>query len=328
MRGRALFWYRESLPGLTGLMKSKAAMRIKELASEEVASLIRRPASGRPAETTNPDSGESPVQGDYRRWQIKGGDPAFDAELKQVERGMVVLKKKADDQIVKIDFDNLSDGDQEAVSDWTLRELDRIWKLGTARIGPRDSRENVKSKELARGLEGAWIRTAFAIDGRCERSREKAARSWHFPVPGVPGSKKSSCPFPSRLRKISADARLIVIGRLNIKYAACPFCGGTGLAKRPSGAWIGLSYERKPIVFPNGQRGAMQNVQVLVKMSAVQRNRPFRQVPAPRAAGLGTVYSGKVAPRQFFHLHRLGRTRRVCVLLDEPRFQICMLRGT
>ena len=37
MRERALFWYRKSLSGLHGLMKSKAELRIKEIAPEEVA---------------------------------------------------------------------------------------------------------------------------------------------------------------------------------------------------------------------------------------------------------------------------------------------------
>ena len=129
MRERALFWYRKSLPDLTGLMRTKAAMRIKELAPEEVASLIRPPASGRLAGTANANNGESSGLDGYRRWQFKGGESSFDAELKQVERAMVVLKKKADEQIVKIAFDNLSDGDQEVVSDWNSAKSDRIWGL-------------------------------------------------------------------------------------------------------------------------------------------------------------------------------------------------------
>ncbi len=64
MRERAVFWYRESLPSLTGLMRSKALMRIKELAPEEFASFIRPPVSDRPAERTGPGSGEWPAQ----RW--------------------------------------------------------------------------------------------------------------------------------------------------------------------------------------------------------------------------------------------------------------------
>ena len=185
MEERALFWYRKSLPALTGLMKSKAEMRIKELVANEVASFIPSPF-GRPAETANPDSGDATPHGDCRRWQIKGSDPPFDAELKQVEHATVVLKKKADDQIAKIAFDNLSDGDQEVVSDWTLGQSDRIWNFGTAKIGPRKAaRPCEPGKWPKHSMERASARCYLSI-GRRPQSKEQAAQSWNCPVPGAP----------------------------------------------------------------------------------------------------------------------------------------------
>ena len=322
MGERALFWYRKSLPALTGLMKSKAEMRIKELAPEEVASLIRHPSSGRPAETADADSGESP-HGECRRWQIKGGDSPFDAELKQVERAMVVLKKKADDQDLTVAFDNLSDGDQEVVSDWTLRQADRIWGLGTAKIGPRESREAVRAKELARALDGACLRTVFSIDRTSSTESGKSGAKLELSGSWDSKLKKIVLPLPQAISaQISRDAKLAVMGRLNIKYTACLFCGGTGLAKCPKCSH-GLVYhlESKPIVLPNGQRGT-QNVRVSETCRQCNGTGRLGKCQHHELQAWEPFGTQKLPQSSFFTFTDSGGARRVCVALDEPRFQI------
>ena len=69
MRERALFWYRKSSFGLTGLMKSKAEMRIKELAPEEVASFTTPPVSGRPDEDTRTGPAETSLP-EHTSWTV------------------------------------------------------------------------------------------------------------------------------------------------------------------------------------------------------------------------------------------------------------------
>ena len=129
MRERALFWYRKSLFDLTGLMKSKAEMCIKELAPDEVASASgRRPPAGWPRRRT-------PTAAMRRRptfaaaGRPRAAIPFSMPSCSKWNCAQVVLKKKASDQVVKIAFDDLSDGDQETVSDWTLRQTDRIGSL-------------------------------------------------------------------------------------------------------------------------------------------------------------------------------------------------------
>jgi hypothetical protein len=323
IRERALLWYRRSLPGLAGLAKSKAELRIKELGPKEVAIQVSSAASNRSAENAKPPSGYSLAQGDYRRWQVKGGDSPLDAELKRVEHAMVVLKKKADDQIVTVAFDNLCDGDQVVVSDWTLRESDRIWDLETAKIGPRDSREAVKAKELAKALDGACVRTVFSIDQTASTEQGKSGAK--LKLSGSWGSKLSEIvlPLPQAVSaQIARDAKLVVMGRLNIKYAACPLCGGTGLAKCPNCSH-GVVYhtESKPIVFPNGQR-IMENVQVAAKCPKCGGTGHFGQCEQHKLQAWEPFGTRKLPQGSFFTFTDSNGARRVCFALDEPRFQI------
>ena len=322
MEERALFWYRKSLPALTGLMKTKAEMRIQELVPEEVAS-FRPLASGRPAETANPDSGDTTPHGDCRRWQIKGSDSPFDAELKQVEHAMVVLKKKADDQIVKIAFDSLSDGDQEVVSDWTLGQTDRIWNLGTAKIGPRESREAVRAREMAKALDGTYVRAVFFIDRTSSTEQETGGAKLELSGPWRSKLKEIVLPLPQAISaQISREAKLVVMGRLNIKYWACSFCGGTGLAKCPKCSH-GLIYhwESKSVILINGQRG-MQSVKVSQTCPQCKGTGRIGKCQHHELQTWEPFGTQKPPHGSFFTYTETEGARRVCVALDEPRYQI------
>jgi len=244
--------------------------------------------------------------------------------LKQVERAMVALKNKTDGQIVKIAFDNLSDGDQEVVSDWTLRESDRIWELGPAKTGPRESRESVEAKELAKALDGASVRTVFSIDRASSTEQGKSGVKLHLTGCWDSKLKEIVLPLPQGLMaQISRDAKLIVEGRLNVKYAACPLCGGTGLLKCPNCSH-GFRYhtENKPIVFPNGNR-IVQSVQVSEKCrlcGGTGRHGECRQHDLQAWEPFGTR---KLPQGSFFTFTSSKGARRVCVALDEPCIQIC-----
>ena len=322
IQDRALLWYRKSLPGLTGLAKSKADLRIRELGPKEVATQASSAASGRSSETTRSDSGYSQGHADYRRWQVKDADSPLDAALERVEHATVVLRKKADDQIVTIAFDNLSDGDQAVASDWTLRQSDRIWDLPIARIGAHDSREAVKARELAKAINGAGVRTTFTIEQTSLAEKGKGAKlrlggSWDTKL------KEIVLPLPEEVSaQISRGASLVVLGKLNINFAACPLCGGSGLAKCPNCS-RGLVYhtESKPIIFPSGQR-IMDSVRVASKCPRCNGTGHLGECNQHKLQAWEPFGTRKLPQGSFFTLTDSKGARRVCFALDEPRFQI------
>ncbi len=235
---------------------------------------------------------------------------------------MVVLKK-ADGEIVKIAFDSLSDGDQEVVSDWTLRESDRIWGLETSRIGPRDSRESVKAKELAKALDGACVRAVFSLDRASAAEQGKGGAK--LELSGFWRSKLSQIvlPVPQSLsEQIPQNAKLVVMGHLNFKYVACPFCGGTGLAKCPRCSH-GLVYhtEHKTVVLPSGQR-LTQDVQVSTRCMQCNGTGRFGKCERHQLQAWEPFAMQKLPQGSFFTFTDSDGARRVCAALEEPRFQI------
>ena len=236
----------------------------------------------------------------------------------------MISRLKADDQIVKIAFETLSEGDQEVVSDWTLRECDRIWRLGTARIGPRESREGAKAKELAKALDGAYVRTVFSIDQTSSAEQSKSGPTLGLFGPWGSKLKEIVLPLPSPLSaEVTRDAKLVVMGRLNFRYAACPFCGGTGLAKCPNCSH-GLVYhtERKSVALPGGQR-IVQNVQVSTACRQCNGSGRFGKCQQHELQAWEPFGKQKLPQGSYFTFTDSNGARRVCVVLDEPRSQIC-----
>ena len=299
------FENRKSLSALSEPQKSKAGLGIKGHGPEEVAPLAS-PAGSRPSAESKSGGGDWVVLEDYRRWQVKGDNPPLFAELKKVERTMVVLKKKADGELAKVAFDDLGSHDQEIVSDWTMRESDRIWERGAEKIGPREYREAVRCREMTRELEGACVRAVFFIDQVSSTEEGKGAKlnlsgQWGFKL------KEIVLPLPQEFSaRISGVSRLVVLGKLRVKYTVCPACGGTGQAKCTK-CNHGL---------------VLQKDGKLAKCPQCKGTGLFGECQQHKLQAWEPFGTRKLPQGSFFTFTATKGARRVCFALDEPRFQI------
>ena len=112
------------------------------------------------------------------------------------------------------------------------------------------------------------------------------------------------------------------MGRLNVKYAVCPLCAGTGLAKCPRCSH-GLIYhtERKSVVLPGNQH-IVQDVKVSERCWQCNGTGRFGKCRQHELQAWEPFGKQKLPQGSFFTFTDSDGARRVCVALDEPRFQI------
>jgi len=176
---------------------------------------------------------------------------------------------------------------------------------------------------LARILDGAAVRAVFSVQETSAADQGKSGAKLHLSGAWDSKLKEIILPLPLEISaNIPRNSTLVVEGRLSIKYAACPLCGGTGKAKCPN-CLHGLVYhtENKPIVFPNGQR-INQSVQVGTPCPQCKGTGRFgdcHQHNLPVWEPFGTR---KLPQGSFFTLTDSNGARRVCFALDEPCIEI------